>query len=211
MTLSTPRNRRWVPVVVAALAVAAMLPAGKAKASLSAESLKTYVRQVGAKVESSNGNVLVTSMAVGRERLEIRVRNDSTKQVLGFYAFDFGNVADAANPADVYEYLLLANSELGIGSFFVDKDRDIGYKCIVDTRDPLSFETFATIYNAMVNVVKERGPRIRSMMKPGTAAPKQDAEPPAEPPAETMEPPPSTPPATPPATPSTSTRRLTTR
>jgi hypothetical protein len=179
---------------LAAVAVVALLPAARVDASLSQENLKRFLRQVGAKVESTNGNLVVASTGTGRDRIEIRLVNDATKQWLRLYAFDFGNVGDANSPAEVYEYLLLANSELGIGGFFVDKDKDIGYKFFVDTRDPLSFEAFAVIYNAIVNVVKERGPKIRAMMKADTAAPKTDAPTPEEPPAETMEPPPATPP-----------------
>lgn len=198
MTKRAP-HRRWVNLATVAIAVAGLIPAAPARASLSQENLKTYIRQVGAKIDSSDGNVIVTSMLAGRERIEIRVRNDSAKQILGLYAFSFGNVADATNPTEVSEYLLLANSELGIGSFFVDKDGDIGYKCLVDTRDPLSFETFATIYSAMVSVVKERGQKIRGMMKTDANPPKTDDAAPQEQPAVTMEPPPSTPlPATPP-------------
>ena len=105
--------------------------------------------------------------------------NDIEKHRLGMYAYGFGNVANAVDRPALLEYLLRANSELGIGSFFVDKDGDIGYKFLLDTRDPLSYETFEIVYLAMVNTIKERGPVIAKLAGSGTE-PKKPAEEPVE-------------------------------
>jgi hypothetical protein len=155
-------------------------PASPAKASLSQENLRTFLQRVGAKVESSKGGLFVTTMASGHARVEIRLLNDAAKQRLGLYAYGFGNVGAAKDAGALYEYLLRANSELGIGGFFVDKDKDIGYKFLVDTRDPLSFETFSIVYLAMVNVIAERRPEIAKMLTGGPPAEKPADAPPED-------------------------------
>jgi hypothetical protein len=140
-------------------------PAERAEAALTSEALRGYIQRVGARIEpSSKGNLFVTTTASGRSRVEIRLLNDTAKHRLGFYAYGFGNAASAKDQAALYEYLLNANSELGIGGFFVDKDKDIGYKFLADTRDPLSYATFQIIYLAMVSVIAEQRPAIARMM-----------------------------------------------
>ena len=176
--------KRHLSLGLAAVFFVGLWPASPAEASLSQENLRAYLQRVGAKIESSKGGLFVTTMASGRARVEIRLLNDAAKQRLGLYAYGFGNVATAKDAGALYEYLLRANSELGIGGFFVDKDKDIGYKFLVDTRDPLSFETFSIVYLAMVNVIAERRPEIAKML---TGAP--PAEKPADtPPEDTNEP-----------------------
>lgn len=147
--------------------VVGLWPVTAAKASLSNESLRSYVSRVGARIESNKGRLFVTSHAAGRGRAEIRLLNDIDKNRLGFYAYGFGNAARASDASKLYEYLLRSNSEMAIGSFFVDKDGDIGYKFLIDTRDPLSFETFQLIYLAMVKTIEDRGPVIMKMVVPG--------------------------------------------
>lgn len=181
--------KRFLSLGLAALLWIGLWPVPRAEASLSQESLRSYIQRIGARIESSQGNLFVTTMGSNRTRVEIRLLNDPSKQRLGLYAYGFGNAANAKDSGMLYEYLLHANSELGIGSFFVDKDKDIGYKFLADTRDPLSFETFSIIYLAMVNVIKERRSEIGKMMnteapseKPANAEPEdtndeQGAEP----------------------------------
>ena len=181
--------KRTLSLGLAAVLWIGLWPAPRAEASLSQESLRGYIQRVGAKIESSKGGLFVTSMAGDHGRVEIRLLNDAAKQRLGLYAYGFGNVANAKDSGALYEYLLKANSELGIGGFFVDKDKDIGYKFLLDTRDPLSFETFSIVYVAMVTVITERRPEIAKMMsreapaeKPAEAAPEDSGEPPPTPP-----------------------------
>jgi hypothetical protein len=137
----------------------------RAEAALTAESLRAFVKRVGARIESNKDNLFVTSKDVGRGRVEIRLLNDSEKQRLGFYAYGFGNAGSAKDQKALYEYLLNANSDLAIGSFFVDGDQDIGYKFFLSTREPLTYTTFETVYLAMSNVIKERGPVIMRMAR----------------------------------------------
>lgn len=175
--------KRFLSLGLSAVMWFSLWPASPARASLSQESLRGYIQRAGARIESAKGGLFVTSMPSGRGRVEIRLLNDAGKQRLGMYAYGFGNMSNAKDPGALYEYLLRANSELGIGGFFVDKDKDIGYKFLVDTRDPLSFETFSIVYLAMVSVISERRPQIAEMMsreapseKPADAKP-EDAAP----------------------------------
>src|SRR5687768_13440628 len=111
--------KRFLSLGLAALFLVGLWPAEPARAALTAESLKNYSQRVGARIDSSKGNLFVTSSASGRNRIEIRLLNDTTRHRLGFYAYGFGNAGSAKEPGALYEYLLQANSELGIGSFFV--------------------------------------------------------------------------------------------
>lgn len=151
--------KNYLSILSTAVSVV-LLVAAPASAGLTTDGLKTYVKRVGARVDEAKGNLLVTSMPVGKGRVQIRLLNDATKNRLGFYAYGFGNVRGAKDAAALYEYLLRSNSDLAIGSFFVDEDQDIGYKFFLSTRDPISYATFETAYLAMAAVIGERGPRI---------------------------------------------------
>jgi hypothetical protein len=171
----------WVAVAAPPGAWAAL----PQKGTLSVDALKTYITRVGAKIDSTKGNLFVTSKASGKARFEIRVLNDPVKQRVAFYAYGFGNAAGAPDVAALYEYLLKANSTMAIGTFFVDDENDIGCKYILDTRDPLSYETFEISYLAMLNNMKMRAPEIMKLT--GRASQPKPNEEPAEEPA----PPPS--------------------
>jgi hypothetical protein len=162
--------KRTLSLAVAAVLCTVLWPAPRADASLSQENLRSFIQRVGAKIDSSKGGLFVTSMASEHGRVEIRLLNDAAKQRLGLYAYGFGNATNAKDQSALYEYLLQANSELGIGSFFVDKDKDIGYKFLLDTRDPLSFDTFSIVYLAMVNVIADRRPEIAKMLNAAAPA-----------------------------------------
>jgi hypothetical protein len=168
----------WAAVVTPP-GVRAALPQ---RGTLSVEGLRTYITRVGAKIDSSKGNLFVTSMTNGKARLEIRVLNDTAKQRVAFYAYGFGNSAGAPDPVALYEYLLKANSTMAIGTFFVDDDKDIGCKYMLDTRDPLSYETFEISYLAMFNNIKLRAPEIVKLA--GRGGQQKPAEEPAEEPAQ---------------------------
>jgi hypothetical protein len=140
-----------------------MLAVPDARASLSNETLASFIRRVGGRIESTKGNLFVTSFAVERVRVEIRIVNDGGKDRLGFYAYGFGNVKNAKDQKAVLEYMLRANSDLAIGSFFLDKDDDIGYKFFLSTRETMRYMTFETVYVAMAKVIQERGPEIVKM------------------------------------------------
>jgi hypothetical protein len=162
---------RRLGICVAIAAYLCMLAVPNARASLSNETLASFVRRAGGRVESTKGNLFVTSFAVERGRVEIRLVNDSAKQRLGFYAYGFGNAKNSSDPKALFEYMLKANSDLAIGSFFVDKDDDIGYKFFLSTREQMSYLTFETVYVAMSKVIAERGPEIVKMT---TGAPPVD-------------------------------------
>ena len=158
--------RRYLSLALAAAFCLPVVAPERAAAALSLETLRGYVSRLGARIESTRGSLLVTSKAAGRGRVEIRLLNDNRKNRLGMYAYGFGNVANAGDRTELFGYLLRANSELGVGSFFVDKDDDVGYKVLLDTRDPLSFETFQISYLAMVNAIQEHGGEIARLAGP---------------------------------------------
>lgn len=172
--------KRTLSLALAAALWVGIWPAERASAALSQEALKTFITRVGAKIESSKGGLFVTSVASNKTRVEIRLLNDAAKQRLGMYAYGFGNAGDATDANGLYEYLLRANSELGIGTFYVDKDKDIGLKFLVDTRDPLSYETFSILYLAMANVIAERKPEIARMLRAGAPGEKPADAPPED-------------------------------
>jgi hypothetical protein len=175
------RMRRILTFALATALACALSPA-PAHAALSPETLRGYIARVGAKIESTKGNMFVTTMPVRNARVEIRILNDARKNRLGLYAYGFGNVTGASDKGDLLEYLLKANSELGVGSFFVDKDDDIGYKALLDTGDPLSYQTFQVVYLAMVQTIAEHGPEIARRAggvkrdRPSDDAPGEDGE-----------------------------------
>lgn len=174
--------KRTLSLGLAAALWIGLWPAERAEASLTQESLRSYIQRIGAKIESAKGGLFVTSVMSGKSKVEIRLLNDAAKQRLGMYAYGFGNVSNAKDAAALYEYLLRANSELGIGGFFVDKDNDIGFKFLLDTRDPLSFDTFSIVYIAMANVIAEHRPEIAKMLQSSDQpqeTPADDSPPPA--------------------------------
>ena len=179
--------KRTLSILLAAAAAIALAPC-PARAALTTEGLKAYVKRVGARVDEAKGNLLVTSMAKGKGRVQLRLLNDGERGRLGFYAYGLGNARSAKDQAALYEYLLRSNSDLAIGSFFVDEDHDVGYKFFLNTRDPISYPTFETAYLAMATVIAERGPRIIRLASGGNAEPAAAAPaeaPPAEPAGET--------------------------
>ncbi|MGB5039241.1 MAG: hypothetical protein WBQ66_21735 [Blastocatellia bacterium] len=171
------RRRSLMFVAVVALA---LLTAPVARAALTMERLRDYVQKAGAKIDSADGNLLVTSVSSGGPRVEIRVLNDSTRHRIGLYAYGFGNVADAKSAESLFEYLLVANSELGTGGFFIDKDRDVGYKLLLDTRDTLSAQTFQIKFLAMVAVIRERRPAILKLVGGASTREKPTDQPPGD-------------------------------
>lgn len=172
-------NRRRALGVAIGLAVV-LSTAPIARAALSMERLRDYVQRTGARIESAEGNLLVTSLSSGGPKVEIRLLNDSSRHRIGLYAYGFGNATGAPSTEALLDYLLLANSELGTGGFFVDKDRDIGYKLLLDTRDTLSAQTFQIKYLAMVAVIRERRPEILKLVGKGPSRDKPTDEAPAD-------------------------------
>src|SRR5438105_15449876 len=110
--------KRYLSSLVLAVVCLGLFPAPRAEASLSPESLTSFVKRAGARIDSSKGSLLVTSILAEHGRIEIRLVNDAAKERLGFYAYGFGNTKAAKDPQALYEYMLHANSDLAIGSFF---------------------------------------------------------------------------------------------
>jgi len=169
--------RRLGLYLIVAVSLLAAMPR-IARASLANETLTSFVKRVGGRVESNEGNLFVTSYAVERGRVEIRLVNDASKQRLGFYAYGFGSAKNAKDQRALFEYMLRANSDLAIGSFFVDADDDIGYKFFLSTREPMNYLTFETVYVAMAKVIATRGGEIVKMTTGG--GPSDEAEPKTE-------------------------------
>jgi len=99
------------------------------------------------------------------DKTTIVMVNDSRKNLLGFYIYNFGSVKNAANREEVYKYLLSTNDAITIGAFFVDGEQDIGYKYLVNTEQMMNQAAFQSIYLMMATVARERGAEIRRLLE----------------------------------------------
>ena len=157
--------RRYLSLALAAAFCLPVVAPERAAAALSLETLRSYVTRLGARIESTRGSLLVTSKAAGRGRVEIRLLNDNRKNRLGMYAYGFGNVANAGDRTELFGYLLRANSELGVGSFFGVKAakrwQEAQDKC---PRDRCAFTSSVTIRSMLPSVTSERGAKLASRL-----------------------------------------------
>ncbi|QUW03446.1 hypothetical protein J8C06_03125 [Chloracidobacterium validum] len=153
------------------------------------ETLRGYLRQIkGVRLERADKdpNTIVSRyrMTTGEE-VDIVVIHSPRKKMVGLYSYAFGNLADASDADDLRTLLLNANEALAFGSFFVDKEQDIGLKWSLRTEMAITFEAFQTVYLGLAAAAKEYAPQIARRMKnknngddakPATAAPRDQEE-----------------------------------
>ncbi len=153
------------------------------------ETLRGYLRQIkGVRLErpDKDPNTIVTHYtATTGETFDIVVIHSPRKKMVGLYSYAFGNVAEARDANDLRALLLNANEALAFGSFFVDREQDIGLKWSLRTETPITFEAFQTVYLGLTAAAREYGPQIADCMKgkaedkepsPTTAPPSRDEE-----------------------------------
>lgn len=152
-------------------------PAGQTPAETNAapkpkplhETLRGYLRQIkGVRLERADkdSNTIVTHYtATTGETLDIVVIHSPRKKMVGLYSYAFGNVAEAKDANDLRTLLLNANEALAFGSFFVDREQDIGLKWSLRTETPITFEAFQTVYLGLVTAAREYGPQIADRLK----------------------------------------------
>ncbi len=147
------------------------------------ETLRGYLRQIkGVRLERSDKdpNAIVSRYtATTGEAFDIVVVYSPRKKMVGMYSYAFGNIGQAADPEGLQALLLNANEALAFGSFFVDKEQDIGLKWSLRTETPITFEAFQTVYLGLAAAAKEYAPQIARRMKRQTddgddAAPSRD-------------------------------------
>ncbi len=152
------------------------------------ETLRGYLRQIkGVRLERADKdpNTIVSHYtATTGETLDIVVIHSPRKKMVGLYSYAFGNVAEARDANDLRALLLNANEALAFGSFFVDREQDIGLKWSLRTETPITFEAFQTVYLGLAAAAREYGPQIADCMKgkakegenDSTAPPPRDEE-----------------------------------
>jgi hypothetical protein len=130
------------------------------------DSVKRYVQKFGGTVDEakSTADMVVSSYAGSRGgKINIVIVNDQKKALLGFYIYNFGNIKDLENPAEIEKYLLAANDAITIGAFFVDKDQDIGYKYLMSNQQ-LNQGTFDAVFRTMAAVAGDRRIEIKRIL-----------------------------------------------
>lgn len=142
------------------------------------ESVKRHVKRLGATIDDakSSGDMVVSNYNDPRGgKTTIVIINDRRKNLLGFYIYNFGSVKNATNREDVYKYLLQANEDITMGSFFVDKDSDIGYKYLVGNAQMASSSAFDSVYLTMASVARDRRAEIKQLL--GNTGEKEEKQP----------------------------------
>jgi hypothetical protein len=133
------------------------------------ETLRGYLRQIkGVRLERADKdpNTIVSHYtATTGETFDIVVIHSPRKKMVGLYSYAFGNVAEAKNADALRALLLSANEALAFGSFFVDREQDIGLKWSLRTETPITFEAFQTVYLGLAAAAREYGPQIADCMK----------------------------------------------
>ncbi len=149
------------------------------------ETLRSYLRQIkGVRLERADKdpNTIVTHYtSTSGETFDIVVVYSPRKKMVGLYSYAFGNVAEAKDANDLRALLLSANEALAFGSFFVDREQDIGLKWSLRTETPITFEAFQTVYLSLAAAAKEYRPQIADCMK-GKAKTPEEADTPPSPP-----------------------------
>jgi hypothetical protein len=132
-----------------------------------AEKTKLYLQKLGASIDpaKSTADMVVSNYNDPKGgKTTIVITNDRRKNLVGFYVYNFGNVKNATNKEEVFQYLLSTNDAITLGSFFVDSDNDIGYKYLLSSVTPLTAAEFDTIYLTMSAVTRERRGEIRQRL-----------------------------------------------
>jgi hypothetical protein len=147
------------------------------------ETIRKHLQRLGAGVDDSRSTpdmVVSTYPDPKGNKTTIVITNDRRKNLLGFYVYNFGNVAGTPNREEIFKYLLAANDAITIGSFFVDSEDDVGYKYLVSGPQTISQEAFGLVYLSMAAVAHERRPEIRKLLGADTDEKPTDMKKPAE-------------------------------
>jgi len=134
------------------------------------ESVRRYLQKLGEPIDTakSTADMVVSSYTDAKnEKVTIVIVHDKKKDLLGLYVYNFGNLKSAPDADAVERYLLAANDAITIGAFFVDNDKDIGYKYFMNTSQ-LSLPTFESIYLTVAMVAADRRPEIRRLLSQKT-------------------------------------------
>ena len=135
-----------------------------------AERTKQYLQRTGATIDDgkSTPDMIVSNLPDAKGgKITVVLVNDRRRNMLGFYIYNFGSLKNTSNKEEVYKYLLAANDEITIGSFFVDSDDDIGYKYLVSSGLGMTQAAFESAYFTMTAVARERKPAIKKLLGPG--------------------------------------------
>jgi hypothetical protein len=135
-----------------------------------AERTKQYLQRTGATIDEgkSTPDMVVSNLPDAKGgKITVVLVNDRRRNMLGFYIYNFGSLKNTANKEEVYKYLLAANDEITIGSFFVDSDDDIGYKYLVSSGLGMTQAAFESAYFTMTAVARERKPAIKRLLGTG--------------------------------------------
>jgi hypothetical protein len=134
-----------------------------------ADKVKQFVQQVGATVDAAKSKAdMVVSSYLDQKggKTTVVIVNERSKNLIGFYIYNFGSLKGVTSRDEIYKYLLSTNDAITIGSFFVDGDEDIGYKYFMNSSQSLTSSLFGSIYVTMTAVARERRPEIRRMLDP---------------------------------------------
>jgi Putative bacterial sensory transduction regulator len=129
--------------------------------------VRRYLLQLGATINEgkSEPDMVVTNYLDPKGgKITIVILNERTKKLLGFYIYNFGNLKEVSRREEIYKYLLSINERITLGSFFIDKDDDIGYKYRISTQQRISQTMFESIYYTMSVAVREHRPEIRRLL-----------------------------------------------
>lgn len=145
--------------------------APKPKPQAMHQKLREYLgRFKGVRVDKAGKepDTIVTHYATGEKAgtVDMVIVHSPKKKMVGFYVYDFGNVAKATDLAALQKVLLNANENMAVGSFFVDGDQDIGLKWSLRLEGGVGYEEFQTVYYGLIAAVKEFRPEVMKLMKP---------------------------------------------
>ena len=129
--------------------------------------MKQLLQRTGATTDDARGSadmVVSTYPDPKGGKTTIVLVNDRRRNLIGFYVYNFGSVKEIKNKEEVQRYLLSANDEITIGTFFVDGEDDIGYKYLVNGQATLTPAAFEFVYFTMAAVARERKPEIRKLL-----------------------------------------------
>jgi hypothetical protein len=130
------------------------------------EIVKRYLQRLGDPIDESKSTpeMVVSSYSDTKKgKVTIVVVYDKKKDLIGLYIYNFGNLKNAPDVEAVNRYLLSANDALTIGAFFVDSDKDIGYKYLMPAQQ-LGLATFESIYLTVALIAIDRRLEIRKLL-----------------------------------------------
>lgn len=149
--------------------------AAQSDTTLNDAAIRKFLSQMKVSVDAakSRENMIVTTTRHATEgEIIIVIALDPLKGKLGLYTYNFGNIGKARDEITVLRRLLDTNNAVAIGSFFVDEEKDIGFKYNFGSARSIDFESFNTVYFAMVNSILKYRSEIKAALEtePGDKA-----------------------------------------